>query len=241
MKIPKIVRGVGANLALEATSRIINKFYEHFKNIKNEELEEKIRKYAIKDDTQGTIEEVAKRYSLEGRLSEYTSGIIYDLRKNLAYVKGLIESANNTLDAISYAKAQKSYDLFSKMFFYIPYLSDLAKRIDYISDRVKGYLGPIGSIAHRLERFLELTQDLDKEQIKLIYAAARRTANWLNEEVKKQKGIPISLENIVNLFVPKTAKLEQVKEGVLKVYHGLFSTQKPIYGSDFHNPGYATV
>ena len=239
MKI-KIARGIGVNLALDTAGRIINRLYEHFKGIEEEDLAEKIRKYTVNEDGESTLEDKARRYNLEDKLAEYTSKVVYGLRRNLAYVKSITESASDDSEAFLYAKVQKAYNLLSKMLVYIPVMPPLAKKMNYISDIVKEYL-QIG-ISHLHEKFLELTQNLDSERIRLVYAGARSTANWLNEEIKRQKGTPSTgLESVVNLLVPKTTKLAQITEGGLKLYHALFSTSKPIYGSDLSNPGYETI
>jgi len=240
MKIQKIAKGIGVNLALDAAGRVINKLYEHFKTEK-EDLASKIRNYTVRDNGESTLEERAGRYRLLDELAENASNAVDYLRKNLAYVKNITESAQDSPEASLYAKMQKAYDLLSKMLVYIPSTSPLARKMSYISDAVKGYLY-MGSITHQREKFLGLLQNLDDEWLRLVYAAARKTANWLNEEVRKQKSMPSAgLESIVGLFGPKTAKLEQVKQGTLKLYHELFASRKPVYGSDLVNPGYETL
>lgn len=244
MKIPKFVRGIGINIALEAASSIFSKIYEHFKE---EDLAKKIRQYAVESNGEKPLEEIAQEHGLEDKLANYSNNALNNLRKNWTYVRDLTDylrgiTQEASASATFYAGIQRAYTLLNDVLSYIPGISTFAKKAVYISDTVRGYFEQIGNITKQLEKFLELTEDLDKERIKLFYVASTKTANWLFSEVKKQKGIPhFGLENIIRLLQPTSAKLGEIKETKMKLYHALFESERPIYGGDLGHLVYATV
>ena len=75
MKVPKFVRGVGINLALEALNTVISKLYHKVANEKDD-LIKKVMENPIKYEKleiDGKIGEIAKNSDLENRLSKYNN------------------------------------------------------------------------------------------------------------------------------------------------------------------------
>ena len=163
----------------------------------------------------GSVQELSKRYGLEEKLKSYQVAVHDRIKDYLAQLMGITDYLRNAItnkanipEAIMYAKVHNAYETMARLAGYTP-PERTRKKYGYLSD-LAPHLGYIGDMNKKIERMLEIASGLDTEGSSLRYAAAKRTLKWLGKEILGQIGIPPqSLDKIVTSASQSFAQLKK--------------------------------
>ena len=224
MVIAKIAANIGKGLIWDGIVRRISDFYERIKNEKAEDLERRIRQYRIKDDEAGidhTVEELARDYHWEDRLTKLQNTVVENSRKYLGYATNLVSSMQENKGLHYYSTLERLTNYLSRV---APYIPGRIGKVVYAVDLASEYLEKFGNEKKKAQTLLFLAERLNERLIPYVVASKLRNA------VREIKNLPpVGLERVL-----ATAK-DKIKSipGNLVDYARRIKTKNPIYGFDF--------
>jgi len=251
MVVGRLILSAARGMAIDkALDSVIDAYRRH--KLGKEKNLSSIDGYRISDNNYfkgGELREVAKRYGLEEKVSEYkqslfsrVGGYLAELKDLTSYLKNACQPGN--LDRTSqleiYTRIKRSLEL---MYGILGKKQDTApKKYGYLSDIITDYMGKIGDINKELDRFLAVASGFHPDGSGLFGSSAKRLAKFTMERVLESRGIPAhALERIVSSPTqpfaglrkeakPLFAEYEDVA-GQLKAYASDLASMSEVYGA----------
>jgi hypothetical protein len=264
-------QGLGKKLALGALSSGVHSLYQEVKGGKGSfrnDLTSRVNEYYLKDKDLGiggSVKEIAAKYGLSNDLDAYIKkNVLGGLKGRLARLLDITTSIKDSLEDVVeagdiltvgqttpsqvplYLASQSAYTILSGILGFTSGTYKFSRKgiSNYLADSARGYLGAAANIVPILGSFIELGTNFDNKRPRIAEAASRKTAYWLVNKVRAQKGLgPLKSEDDLEQILRSSGpSIKDRAKEKFREYGDKIKSKIPLYGSDFaRNPAYATV
>ena len=239
MVIAKLFIKAGKGIVLD---KVVDELFQTYHTITSQwrNHQQAVNSYNIPNNNYfsgGNLREIAKRYGLEGLLTDYSQslfdkikGYLAELGKRTQYLGDVAQKRISLQPIEVYVRVRSAYNLMTRL---LGINSSEIHKDGYISDLVNNYLNRIGDLNSRLDRFLSVAEGFNTDGSGIIIANAKRVARFVAASVLERNGIPSgSIDKVVSSITKPFAELRKQAKPLLATYADVVKNWQIAYAAD---------